>query len=145
MSDFAFFEATVSRTFLGLPTLSLNDRVSYIVADQIFGAQQTWNRQTAKSPYVDGEFLINANRALVQDRFAVQVLGASQSQVQQRMTALIAAFSQPSYTLTLTMEDASYPYYCQPADFTVDWSRERWMARQALVTLTVPRQPGSGA
>jgi hypothetical protein len=145
MSDFAYFQVSVSRTSLGLPTLDLNDRLAYITADQIFGAQQAWNRQTAKSPYVDGEFLVNASRGLVQDRFSVQVLGSSQSQLQSRIKDLTDAFGQPSYVLTVTMEDGVYPYSCQPADYQVDWTAARWMARQVLVTFTVPRQPVAGA
>jgi hypothetical protein len=145
MSDFGYFAATVSRTTLGLPALDLNDHLNFIVADQILGGQQAWNRQTAKSPYVDGEFLVNATKGLVNDRFAVQVLGANQSQMAANLVALTDAFGQPSYTLTVTTDDAVRSYLCQPADYTVDWSRERMMARKALVTLAVPRLPVRGA
>jgi hypothetical protein len=145
MSDFAVFGASVSRSALGLPALDLNDHLNYIVADQILGGQQTWNRQTAKSPYVDGEWLVNANKALVQDRFAVQVLGATQGEMADNLIALTDAFGQPQYTLTVQTDDQIRTYLCQPADYTVDWSRERMMARKALVTLSVPRQPVRGA
>lgn len=141
MSAFTLFGASVSRISLGLPDLDLNDHISYQVADKIFGSQQAWNRQTVKSPYVDGEFLVNATKGNVTDTFSVQVMGPSQSYMQAAINAAVDAFSQFSYLLTVIQDDASVTYTCMPADYTIDWSKERMWARQGLVTFQFPRLP----
>lgn len=141
MSAFTVFEATVTRTSLGKPPLNLNDHVTYVVADKVFGGQQQWNKQTTKSPYVDGEYLVNAAKGNVQETFTVQVMGPSQSYVMESINDLVDAFSQFTYTLTVVQDDGSVTFTCQPADYTVDWSRERMWARKALVTFTITRLP----
>lgn len=140
MSDFSIFAAEVTRTELGLAPLALN-AAPYRVVAEIMGGTQGWNRQSVRSPYVDGEFTVNRSRSQVQEKFGVYVSGATQGLIQSSIATLLAAFSQFRYQLTITLEDASYTWNCDTADYTVDWNQARWLARQALVGLTIPRSP----
>jgi hypothetical protein len=139
--DFGIFVATITRTELGLPVLNINDHINYQLADQILGGTQSWNKQMVKSPYVDGEVMVNRSRGQVQEQFQVQVRGGSQSEMQQNIATLIEAFSQFAYQLTIEMEDATYTYQCDTADYTVDWTNVRMMAKQALVKFQFTRSP----
>lgn len=139
--DFGAFVATVTRESLGLPVLNINDHVNYQLGDQILGGSQTWNRQSVKSPYVDGETLVNRTRAQVQEQFQVQVFGGTQTEMQQNIAALIAAFTQFTYQLSVQIDDATYTYQCDTADYTVDWTNFRMMAHKALVKFQIPRSP----
>lgn len=139
--DFSTFVVTVSRLELGMPILDINDHVNYQVGDQILGGNQTWNRQTVKSPYVDGEIMVNRTRGQVQEQFAVQVFGDTQVAMQQNIATLIDAFSQFTYQLSIEMENATYTYQCDTSDYTVDWTNTRMMAKKALVKLQFPRSP----
>lgn len=141
MSDFAYFGSSITRASLGLPPLDLNDNVTYMLSNQILGGTMTWNRQVVKSPYVDGEYLVNAAKGSIQEQFGVQVLAPSQGALQLAIQALIDAFTQFSYVLTVQQDDAVYRFTCQPADYTVDWTQERMMARKALVTFHFNRLP----
>lgn len=141
MSDFSVFSVTVTREELGLPLLEINDQINYMVGDQILGGSQTWNKQMVKSPYVDGEVMVNRARAQVQEQFQVQVLGPSQGGVQQNIATLIAAFSQFTYVLSIQMEDSTYTYQCDTSDYTVDWTNVRMMAKKALVKFQFTRSP----
>lgn len=143
MSDFGIFDLTITRFELGLPDLDLNDKLSYDTGAEIFGGQQTWNRQTVKSPFVDGEFLVHRSMANRQENLQIQVLGADQAELQANVQALLDAARQFNFLITLTMDNAAPRVWsCQTADFTVDWSNTRWLALKALVTLTIPTLPG---
>lgn len=79
--------------------LNLNDGTNFKVANEIFGSAVTWRRQTAKSPFVDGEVVTGKVLELVQDKFAVDVMGATQSAMLANIKTLISAFSQDSFAL----------------------------------------------
>lgn len=140
--DFTSFHVTVTRAELALGPLDINDHLNFIVADKIMGGQATWNRQTAKSPFVDGEFTVHRSRAQLKDQMSVQVLGDTQTTMQANLATVIAAFTQFRFQMTLALEDGTRIYNCETADYTVDWDRLRWMSRQVLVTFDIPRYPG---
>lgn len=141
MSDFEFFNAEVSRTSLGDNPLSLSDGVNFKLGQDILGGQLSWNRQTAKSPYVDGEFTVNRTKGRVEERFTVQVLGATQTVLNQNLADLIEAFSQDRFILTIEMDEVPYSYDCEASDYQIDYTGTRWLAKTVLVTFMVPRQP----
>jgi hypothetical protein len=141
VSDFEHFACEVSRTELSLEPLDLNDHVNYQVANEILGGTQTWNRQSVRSPYVDGEYTVNAARSRPEERFAVQVFGEDQLTLQENIAMLIDAVSQFRFQLRLEMNEAVYIWQCETADYTLDFNQSRMMARQALVSLMIPRSP----
>lgn len=133
--------AQISRDELGLPLLNLNDHVNYYVSSQVFGAQVSFRRQTVQSPWIEGQFTVGAVRDVVQDKFAVEVMGPDQVTLQNNLQTLIAAFTQDYYDLTLQMDTAVYTYACEQADYTLDWTNTRFIAQQVLVTFAIRRSP----
>lgn len=139
--DFDYFYATVSRTELGLARLDINDHLNYILNDELLGGTNTWNRQTTKSPYVDGEFTVNKTLAQVEERIAVECLGDSSYLLQYNVAQLIKAISQSQYVLTIYTDDSVWAYDCEAADYTVGWEKTRRMVFRATVQLMVRRKP----
>lgn len=142
MSDFGAFGISITRGELGLIALDLNDHVNYIVSEQLMGAQQTWNRQTVKSPFVDGEFTVHRAAGSRHEALGVQVLGGTQTQLQVNLQALTDALSQFRFQLTMVLDETSRTWQCETADFTVDYNQHRWMTRQVLVNAQIPTYPG---
>lgn len=142
MSYFSTFSVQMTRAELGLAPLDLNDQANYIVSNTIMGGAQSWNRQTVKSPYVDGEYTVHRSLSQVHEQFDVQVLGATQTALQNNITTLTNTVSQFRFQLTIVMNETSRTWQCETADYTVDWSQERWMAMKVLVHLQIPRLPG---
>lgn len=138
---FSSFDVTLTRLELGLGTLDLNDHANYLIAENMMGAAQTWNRQTVKSPFVDGEFTVHRAKAQRQETLAVQVLGGTQTILQANLKALTDALSQFRFTWAITMDETNRSWSCETADYTVDFSRDRWMAHKVLVTAQIPVYP----
>lgn len=136
--------ASVSRPELGLPDLNLNDHSKFYVSGAdgaIFGSTVQWRRQTAQSPFVEGQFTVNAVRDVVEDKFAVEVLGTDQVSLQLNLQELVDAFSQSYFNVTMQLDNAVYTYACEPSDYTIDWTRARWHNHQALITFALRRSP----
>lgn len=141
MSDFEHFHCEISRLELSLAPLDLNDHVNYQVASEILGGSQTWRRMSVSSPYVDGEYTVNATRGRVEERFGVQVYAEDQQTLQENIGLLVDAVSQFRFQLRLEMDEAVYIWQCEAADYTLDFNQSRMMAKRALVNLLIPRSP----
>lgn len=137
----AIIHASVSRPELGLADLDLNDHVNYFVSAPIFGGTVSWRRQTVQSPWVEGQFTVNAVRDQVEDKVVIEVMGGDQVTLQQNVQALIAAFSQSSFNITLQLDNAVNTYACEASDYTVDWTHTRWHNRQVQVSFSLRRSP----
>jgi hypothetical protein len=131
----------LSRTPLGLPALQINDHLNYKIAPQFLGGNVQWNRQKVSSPFLDGEVTTQRSRQSVAEQIAVEVFAGSAAELQTNTAALIAAFSQDSFTLTVTLAGTVYAYACEAADVQVAWTGPRMMAHQGQVVFSVPRQP----
>lgn len=135
------FASSVTRTELALPDLNLNDHLNYIVVNQILGAQVQWRRQAVTSPFIEGQYTVGRVRDVVTDKFAVQVLGADQATMFGNLQALLAAFNQDYFNLSITLDNQMLTFACEASVYTVDFSQERIWARQMLVTFDLRRQP----
>lgn len=133
--------ASVSRPELGLADLNLNDHTNYYVANTIFGGTVSWRRQTVQSPWIEGQFTVGAVRDQVEDKFVVEVKGADQISLQNNLKALVAAFSQSSFNLTVQLDTAYYTYACEASDYTIDWTNTRFIAKQVQVSFSLRRSP----
>lgn len=138
----------LTRDWLGLGPLNINDHVSYAVAQQFLGSTVSWNRNQLTSPYMDGSFTASRQRQSVTEQIAVEVFGRSTANgamspttLQANLAALIAAFNQDSFSLTLTLDGTTYSYEAEAADYQVSWVGPRFMARQVQVVFSLPRQP----
>ena len=131
----------VSRTLLGLPALQINDHLNYKVAPQFLGGNVQWNRTKVTSPFLDGEVTTQRTRQNVSEQVAVEIYAGSAAQLQTNTAALIAAFNQDSFTLTVTLDGTVYAYQCEAADAQTMWTGPRMMAHRGQVLFAVPRQP----
>ena len=131
----------VSRTLLGLPALQINDHLNYKVAPQFLGGNVQWNRTKVTSPFLDGEVTTQRTRQNVSEQIAVEIFAGSAAELQANTAALLAAFSQDSFVLTVTIAGTVYAYQCEAADAQTAWTGPRMMAHQGQVVFGVPRQP----
>ena len=138
------FAASVTRTALSLADLNLFNPGSYEVEPPTGPGQVTWRRQYATSPYVEGSSLVTAVRDQVSSTLVVRCFGASASALETNTAALIAAFSQFSYTLTLTWDGVSHVWACDPADYQPIgglYDDMHFVAFQQAYQFTIPRSP----
>lgn len=133
--------ATVTRTLLGLSNLNINDHVNYTLTDTIMGGTVTWERNTASSPYVDGDITVSRRRPNVQEQLRIYVMGDNQNMLQQNLSTLIQAFIQDTYTLQIAPGNQAYAWQCEAADYTIAWSNVHFVAKKLEVTFSIPRRP----
>ena len=133
--------ASVSRTSLGLPALDINDRVKYYLSEAVDSGSVAWRREQVESPYVESKITIGRVRDIVEQKIGIQVLGATQTTIATNIAALVAAFTQDTFTLTIQLDSQTYTWACEAADYTMDWSRERLHAHQVLMAFGFLRHP----
>jgi hypothetical protein len=140
----------VQRDSLGLTPLSINDGKVYRASTQFLGGAVSWNRTQVTSPYIDGSVTVNRQRQMVQEQVAIEVSGRtvasptlSNVQLKANFDTLCQAFLQDSFTLTVEIDTAVYEYQCEAADYQITWTGPRFIAKQGLITFTVPRQPNA--
>ena len=133
--------ASVTRASLSLADLNLSDHTNYFVSGEIFGATVQWRRSTVKSPYVESEFTVNRVRGIVEDRFAVNVLAADQVTMATNIAAVVAAFSQDYFNLTVQLDSQPYTYACEASDYTMDWQIGRMHSLQTEIKFSLRRSP----
>lgn len=80
----------------------------------------TARKVLARSPWVHGAQLTGFVHDLVTGgRLEVHVEGADQEEIRDSVAVLLAAFSQFSYTLQVTLDGEAWAWACQPADYSV--------------------------
>lgn len=145
----------ISRGQLGLSDLQVNDNINYRVAGtDIFQGQVVYERQVARSPYVDGEFTTNRKKNNVQEIITFDVFrgnsagisGQAKYALADNIQKLIAAFTQDSYTMTVVANSGTtwqqeWFWACEAADYNVQMTGPRFAAQQALVAFQVIRNP----
>lgn len=106
---------------------------------------RSWRRTTVEGKYQHGRALVGAVLNHGSLPLVVRVHGDSWSQVSNRAQTLIAAFSQYSYTLTITINGVTSTWRCEPADITIaggdQWQKFHAMANQQEYQLVIPRDP----
>lgn len=140
MVDIAL-SAKVSRTLLSLPDLELNDHADYYIGASFLGAAQDWNRNQVGSPFLDGQVTTYRTRQMVTEPVQIEVPADNQTELTAKMTALVQAFLQSDYTITVVVGGSVLQYQCEAADFQVLWTTPRLVEHQGQATFQVPRQP----
>lgn len=118
---------TVSRTLLSLSTLDVSVTPYRIGGpDQLIDAGTVTHRNDwVRSPYLEGATLAGTVRDLVDGcTLDVDVVGADQAAIKTNVTALIAAFTQFVYVLTLSLDGSTWAWTCGPADYKVGPAEE---------------------
>ena len=132
---------SVTRTSLALGNLDLSDHVNYYTSGEIFGSTVAWRRATVKSAYVESEFTVNRVRGLVEEKFAVNVLAPDQVTMATNIGALVTAFTQDTFNLTVQLDAQPYTYACEASDYTMDWQIARMHSLQTEIKFTLRRSP----
>lgn len=134
--------ATITRTELSLSTLTLIDS-TYDIMNQpgLDGGRVSWRRENAASPYVAGVTEIGSVKDDVLTSLVMRVTGASHSDVQTKVSTLISAFSQKTYTLTIGLDGTSWAWACRRADYAISFDLPMRWQKVARVALSIPRSP----
>lgn len=140
MADIAL-SVTVSRVLLGAEPLEINDHTTYRLAPGSMGGAVSWNNQRVSSPFMEGEATIFRTRGMVVEPVVVEVLGTDSQALRTNLNALVGAFIQDTFALSLTVDNVLFSYACEAADYQVSWVGPRFVARQLQVSFQVPRQP----
>lgn len=134
--------AKVTRASLGLGDLNINDHVKYALAGpEIMSGQVSWQRTQASSPWVDGEVTVARRRGNVMEPLTVYVAGTSQSNLNSNIKALIDAFVQDRYTLSITVGSQQHDWDCESADYSVKMNTVYEYSRYVPVTFSIMRRP----
>lgn len=140
MADLSL-HVVVTRDLLGLPDLDINDHASYYLSPTFLGGQVQWNRNQVTSPFMDGAVTTQRSRQMVNETVQLEVLGDGNAELKDNIDALILAVLQDSFELQVGVNNGAYRYQCETADYKLFWQGPRFMACQAQVELTIPRQP----
>jgi hypothetical protein len=132
----------IERDLLALDPLEIADGNPYYLSTQFLGSGVAWDRQTVSSRWVDGEFTTSRRRGNVTEQVAVEIVAASTLALQLATQALIDAFTQDSFTMTITIDNREWAYLCEAADYqSLQWTTPRLSAHQGQVLFGVPRRP----
>jgi hypothetical protein len=133
--------AQVSRDELSLPPL-VADGTTYAVADAgIADATVTWEDDQVSSPFVEGTYITHGVRGMVAQQMAFRVRGTSQTDLQTNIAALLAAFSQKTFTVELAIGGANYAWACRRRSYSVRFDRAMLFATVAYIQVAFERFP----
>ena len=140
---------TISRALLGMDPLEINDQLAYKVAPGLMGGQVQWQRTTASSPYMDDDITVNRRRGRVTEPLLVEVFGRDEANpnasspaiLRANLDTLVRAMVQDSFEMKIVMDAQTYTYACEAADYGMQWTTPRFVARQLQVAFQIPRAP----
>jgi hypothetical protein len=134
---------TITRTELSLAALDLNTG-GYKIIEWGPGAVEH-EKMTVASAYIDGSFLMNSKKMQVESALGIRVTGSTQVDCWNKMGALLRAFEQFEYTLSIVMDGTTFTYTCDPADYAVGdgglIQKFHLMAYKQEVKFLIPRRP----
>ena len=120
----------------------LNDHMRYVVEGSTFAeTQTTYRRITTESPYIAGRFLINAIPDVIEESIVLYVYGQDQVDLNDNLDRVIKLFTQFSYILEFTLDSSRTQYQCEPADYSINKTREFIHNTMAQINLRIPRTP----
>lgn len=136
----------VGRSSLSLSDLELNNSTSTNLVIKINGGVDTPIIDMHKSKLSNGILVSNVTRDIKTARLVVRVYGADVSTVFANLAILKAAFSQWSYTVTVTFGSSVQVWNCLPATISYGTSNSDYDSGHLRggfqeVFLDMPRQP----
>ena len=134
------FSLKISRTLLSLADLELNDHFHYYIAE-MGDLGISWNRQTTRSPWVDGEITVQRTRNIVEQRMIVEVLGPTRAELFENVRQLSQALNQDTFTLTTVLDGQTTQWRGEASDHMVSRDKERIHSVRARVEANVRLQP----
>lgn len=144
MSATLALTGSITRTDLGLGQLSLDVDGTYSIVSFSEGGV-SWRRKAVDGKYQAGRRLTQAQKDTVTDVLLIRVYGSSWAEVNNRAGTLMAAFSQFTYQLTVTINGVVRTAECEPADMDVvgEDSRRKGLTFENMRELqfSIPRDP----
>lgn len=147
MSDLTI-ACSVTRTRLpgSLAPLNLNNHTAFEVVSAGPGNRR-WVREWATAPSVHGATEVSRRMDIQTAPLVLRALGSSAAVLNTNTAAMVAAFSQSRYNLTLTIDGVTSTWKCWAADITPGEDGELDKYRLAVATprqlyrLAIPRHP----
>lgn len=130
----------ITRTLLGLDPLEVNDHINYYVATS-GDIQIQWNKQTVRSPWVDGEITVQRSRGNVNRQLEIEVLGSDWQNCLANAQALATALSQDSFTMSWEWDGEVVEYLCEASEYSWKATKERWHAGRGIMTTNLIHKP----
>lgn len=135
-------EAVVTREELDAAPLDINDGANFILGKSVSVGKLTWRKDVVTSPYVHGRFPVREVMDAVESSIVVYCKGATHPILTENIELVIAAFTlQHEYELRLKVENQSYHWRCERADYEVAFATETLNALFVPVQLTFYRSP----
>lgn len=135
----------VTRTSLGLPNLSLFGAEPYLLTNPSSAVNA--GETTATEIWADSNWTSDVLVASVDKHVAMTLLievygSGDEATLNGDLSTLFAAFTQQTYTLSLTLGTQTYQWSCwRRTKQKVAFDATHWFSGLAHVTLTVPRNP----
>jgi hypothetical protein len=122
--------------------LEVNSRPHYYVGETSFNEKAvTKRRNTAKSPFIDGEWVYNVRKENVTEALEVYVTGATIHEREVLQKALTDALDQAHFTMTRTIEDSRVVWSCYSSDYTISSPRPLMLSKMCIVKAQVLCDP----
>ena len=115
-------QATISRANIAVPTTDLNleDPGKYRLIRNSYGpGAEAKKRISVENGDSNGRLLLGATKDVAIGQLGVRVYGSSAGVLDTRVAALLEAFDQIVYTLTVTLDGTSHQWICEPADWAL--------------------------
>lgn len=139
---------TVSATISSGGGLTLTSAPYFIQGNETEDAsgfdpgQTQYSRIWATSPYVAGAVPVLVVPGIVPATLKMYVYDATQADIQADLDALISAFTASTYTLTFTVDTATYEWTCYCADYQpAPFPMEAIIGLMWPITFDIPRSP----
>jgi hypothetical protein len=133
--------AKVTRTLLALGDLNINASPYRLAGPQVMGGTVSWDRRQVTSPWVEGDVTVSRRRSNVTEQVMVYVSGTDQANLNTNIQNLVGAFTQDTFTLSITIGSQQYAWDCEAADYSVQFDTPHLVSRLVPVTFNVPRKP----
>ena len=123
--------------------LDLEDEAGgYTVDATAFAERSVSHRKVeSSSGWMEGTYVSRSVKENVNETVAVQVTGATASELKKRTNDLVAAFEQLSYQMIVSIDDDQEIWSCTVADYAITTSQAFMFSRMAIVKATVPHLP----
>jgi len=132
----------ISRTILSLSDLEMIATNGYeVMWDGMDPGEVVQRQDWAKSPYVDGGALLSSVDDIATGVLSVEVKGTSESDLQTKVTTLITAFKQITYTLDFNLNSTSWKWTCYRANRLMDVNFPFYLSNLTVCHFHFTRQP----
>lgn len=134
--------AFVTREELDAEPLNLDDNINFRLGKQVSVGMLSWRKDAVTSPYVHGRFVVREVKDAVESKIMVYAIAPTHAILSENVGVVIAAFTeQYEYELRIKVENQSYHWRCERADYEVAFATETFNALILPVQFSFFRSP----